>query len=137
MCFCVYSKSDRRVARAPALSPCSSLTHAYRSIGYRNRNPKPLADSAARLMYPRVYDSRDTSRQPAPSPSLGYSLTHAYRSIGYRNRNPKPLADSAARLMYPRIYDSRYSSHQSAPSPPCTTRSHTSYQTYSFLLRDH
>ncbi len=38
-----YSKSDRRVARAPALSPCSSLTHAYRSIVYRNRNPKPLA----------------------------------------------------------------------------------------------
>ena len=27
-----YSKSDRRVARAPALSTCSSLTHANRSI---------------------------------------------------------------------------------------------------------
>ena len=53
-----YSTSDRRVARAPALSPCSSLTHAHRSIGYRNRNPKPLADSAARLMYLRVYEPR-------------------------------------------------------------------------------
>ena len=91
-----YNKSDRRVARAPALSPCSSLTHAHRSIGYRNRNPQPLADSAARLMYLRVYDSRDSSRQPAPSPSLCYSLTHAHRSIGYRNRNPQPLVDSPA-----------------------------------------
>jgi hypothetical protein len=131
-----YSKSDRRVARAPALSTCSSLTHAHRSIGYRNRNPKPLADSAARLMYVRVYDSRDsfrlpaprlmyvrvydirdTSRLPAPSPSLCYSLTHAHWSIGYRNRNPQPLADSAARLMHLRVYDSRDNSHQPAPSP--------------------
>ena len=112
-----YSKSDRRVARVPALSPCSSLTHAHRSIGYRNRNPQPLAESAARLMHLRVYDSRDSSRQPAPSPSVCYSLTHAHRSIGYRNRNPQPLAESAARLMYLRVYDSRDSSHQSAPSP--------------------
>ena len=57
-----YSTSDRRVARASVLSPRSSLTHAHRSIGYRNRNPQPL--------YLRVYDSRDSSRQPAPSPSL-------------------------------------------------------------------
>ncbi len=112
-----YSKSDRRVARAPALSPCSSLTHAYRFLGYRNRNPKPLADSAARLMYLCVYDSRDSSRQSAPFPSLCYSLTHAHRFLGYRNRNPKPLADSAARLMYLCVYDSRDSSRQPAPSP--------------------
>ena len=45
-----YSKSDHRVARAPALSPCSSITHAYRFIGYRNRNPKPLTDSDTRLI---------------------------------------------------------------------------------------
>ena len=45
-----YSKSNSRLSRAPALSPCSSLTHAHRSIGYRNRNPQLLADSAARLM---------------------------------------------------------------------------------------
>ena len=78
-----YSKSDRRVARAPASSPCSSLTHAHRSIGYRNRNPQPLAESAARLMYLRVYDIRDSSRQPAPSsPSLCYSLTHPTRPLG-------------------------------------------------------
>ena len=57
-----YSKSDSRLAHAPALSPCYSLTHAHRSIGYRNRNPQPLADSPARLMYLRVYDSRDSSR---------------------------------------------------------------------------
>jgi hypothetical protein len=101
-----YSKSDSSLARAPALSPCYSLTHAHRSIGYRNRNPQPLTDSAVRLMYLRVYDSRDSSRQPAPSPSLCYSLTHAHRSIGYRNRNPQPLAESAARLMYLRVYDS-------------------------------
>jgi len=120
-----YSKSDRRVASAPALSPCSSLTHAHRSIGYRNRNPQPLAESAARLMYLRVYDSRDSSRQPAPSPSLCYSLTHAHRSIGYRNRNPQPLADSSARLMYLRVYDSRDSSRQPAPSPSlCSSLTH-------------
>ncbi len=112
-----YSKSDRRVARTPALSTCSSLTHAHRSIGYRNRNPKPLADSAARLMYVRVYDSRDSSPLSAPSPSLCYSLTHAHRSIGYRNRNPQSLADSVVRLMHLRVYDTRDSSHQPAPSP--------------------
>jgi hypothetical protein len=102
-----HSKSDSRLARAPALSPCYSLTHAHRSIGYRNRNPQPLSDSSARLMYLRVYDRRDTSRQPAPSPSLCYSLTHVHRSIGYHNRNPQPLADSSARLMYLRVYDRR------------------------------
>ncbi len=73
--------------------------------------------SSARLMYLRVYDSRDSSRQPAPSPSLCYSLTQAHRSIGYRNRNPQLLVDSAARLMYLRVYGSRVSSHQLAPSP--------------------
>jgi hypothetical protein len=73
----------------------------------------------------RVYDSRDSSRQPAPSPSLSYSLTHAHRSIGYRNRNPQLLADSAARLMYSRVYDNRDSSHQSAPSPSlCSSLTH-------------
>ncbi len=45
-----YSKSDCRVVRVPALSPCSSLTHAHRSIGYHNHNPQPLAEFAARLI---------------------------------------------------------------------------------------
>ncbi len=76
-----------------------------------------LAESAARLMYLRVYDSRDSSRQPAPSPSLSYSLTHPHRSIGYRNRNPQLLSESVVRLMYLRVYDSRDSSRQPAPSP--------------------
>ena len=57
------------------------LTHAHRSIGYRNRNPQPLADSSARLMYLRVYDSRVSSHQPPPSPSLFYLLTHAHRTL--------------------------------------------------------
>jgi hypothetical protein len=61
-----YSKSDSRLARAPALSPCYSLTHAHRSIGYRNRNPQLLGESTVRLMYLRVYDIRDSSRQPTP-----------------------------------------------------------------------
>jgi hypothetical protein len=112
-----YRKSDSRLPRAPALSPCYSLTHVHRSIGYRNRNPQSLTDSSVRLMYLRVYDSRDSSRQPAPSPSLCSSLTHTHRSIGYRNRNPQPLADSSARLMYLRVYDSRDRSRQLAPSP--------------------
>jgi len=131
-----YSKSDCRVARAPALSPCSSLTHAHRSIAYRNRNPQPLAESAARLMYLRVYDSRDSSSQPAPSPSLCYSLTHAHRSIGYRKQYPQPLAESAARLMYLRVYDSRVSSHQPAPSPSLCyllTRAHSTLPTPTLL----
>jgi hypothetical protein len=88
-----------------------------------------VAESATRLMYHslRVYDSRDSSRQPAPSPSLCYSFTHAHRSIGYRNRNPQLLAESAARLMYLRVYDSRDGSRQSTPSEaprPYDTRSH-------------
>jgi hypothetical protein len=83
----------------------------------QNHNPQPLAESAARLMYLRVYDSRDSSRQPVPSPSLCYSLTHAHKSIVYRHRNPKPLTESVTRLMRLRVYDNRDSSHQSAPSP--------------------
>ena len=114
----VYDSRDSSRQPAPSPSLCHSLTHAHRSIGYRNLNPQPLADSPARLMYLRVYDSRDSSRQPAPSPSLCYSLTHAHRSIGYRNRNPQPLADSSARLMYLRVYDSRVSSHQPVGSLP-------------------
>ena len=66
---------------APSPSLCYSLTHAHRSIGYRNRNPQPLADSSARLMYLRVYDSRVSSHQPAPSPSLCYLLTHAHSTL--------------------------------------------------------
>jgi hypothetical protein len=38
-----YSKSDSRLARAPALSPCYSLTHAHRFTGYHNRNPQPVS----------------------------------------------------------------------------------------------
>jgi hypothetical protein len=68
------------INNSPTCTPslCYSLTHAHRSIGYRNRNPQPLADSATRLMYLRVYDNRDSSHQSAPSPSLSYSLTHAH-----------------------------------------------------------
>jgi hypothetical protein len=101
----------------PSPSLHYSLTHTHRSIGYRNRNPQTLADSSTRLMYLRVYDSRDSSRQPVPSPSLSYSLTHTHRSIGYHNRNPQPLVDSSTRLMYLRVYDCRDISRQSAPSP--------------------
>ncbi len=95
-----------------------------------------LVDSSARLMYLRVYDSRDISRQSAPSPSLCYSLTHTHRSIGYRNRNPQPLADSSTRLMYLRVYDSRVTSHQSVPSPsPCylVTHEHSTLPTPTFI----
>jgi hypothetical protein len=93
---------------------------------FRHRNPQPLAGSATRLMYLRVYDSRDSSRQSAPSSSLYYSLTHAHRSIGYRNHNPHLLAESVARLIHLRVYDSRDNSHQSAPSPSlCYSLTHT------------
>jgi hypothetical protein len=102
---------------APFPSLGYSLTHAHRSIGYHNHNPQTLSESVTRLMYLRVYDSRDSSCQPATSPSLCYPLTHAHRSIGYRNRNPHSLTESAARLMHLRVYDNRDSSHQSAPSP--------------------
>ena len=75
-----YSKSDSRLARAPVLSPCYSLTHAHRFIGHRNRNPQPLADSPARLMYLRVYDSRDSSRQEIALVSLHPPRPYATRS---------------------------------------------------------
>jgi hypothetical protein len=79
--LCVYDNRDR--SRQPALSPslCYSLTHAHRSIGYRNHNPQLLTDSSARLMYLLVYDSRVRSHQPALSPSLCYSLTHAHSTL--------------------------------------------------------
>ena len=58
------------------------LTHPHRSIGYHNI-PQPLTESTTRLIYLRVYDSRDRSSNPGPSPSfLSYSLTHPHRSIG-------------------------------------------------------
>jgi hypothetical protein len=40
---------------APSPSPCYPLTHSYRSIGYRNRNPQSLAESVSRLMHLRVF----------------------------------------------------------------------------------
>jgi hypothetical protein len=40
---------------------CYSLTHTHTSIGYHNRNPQLLSESTVRLMYLRVYDSRDRS----------------------------------------------------------------------------
>jgi hypothetical protein len=76
-----------------------------------------VAESAARLMYLRVYDSRDISHHPTPSPSLSYSLTHPHRSIGYRNRNPQLLTESVVRLMYLRVYGSRDRSSQVVISP--------------------
>ncbi len=79
----------------------------------RNRQ----VESVTRLMYLRVYDNRDTSRQTPPSPSLHYSFTLPHGSIGYRNRNPQFLTESSTRLMYLRVYDNRDRSHQSAPSP--------------------
>ena len=77
----VYDNRDSSHQSAPSPSVCYSLTHAHRSIGYRNRNPQPLAESAARLMYLRVYDSRDSSRQSVPSPSVYYSLTRAHSTL--------------------------------------------------------
>ncbi len=104
------------------------LTHAQgdRSIGYRNHNPQLLAESTARLMYLRVYDSRGRSRQTPPSPSLHYSLTHTHRSIGYHHRNPQFLLESAARLMYLRVYGNRDSPRQTSPSPSlCSSLTYT------------
>ncbi len=76
-----HSKSDSRLTRAPVLSPYYSFTHPHRSIGYHHHNPQPLTDSTVRLMYLRVYDNRDRSRQSVPSPSLSFSIRHAHRSI--------------------------------------------------------
>ena len=50
--------------------------HTHRYIGYRNNKPQSLAESAATLMYLRIYDSRDSSSKPEPSPSLCSLLTH-------------------------------------------------------------
>ncbi len=77
----MYDSRDSSRQPAPSPSLCYSLTHAHWSIGYRNRNPQPLADSPARLMYLCVYDSRVSSHQSAPSPSLCYLLTHAHSTL--------------------------------------------------------
>ncbi len=53
----------------------------HRSIGYRNRNPQPLTESVSRLMYLRVYGSRDSSHQTSPSPSLWYLITHSHNTL--------------------------------------------------------
>jgi hypothetical protein len=136
MCVCDLHATHSHMHTGPA---CYSLTHAHRSIGYRNRNPQPLADSSVRLMYLRVYDIRDSSQQSAHSPSLSYSLTHAHRSIGYRNRNPQPLTDSSARLMYLRVYDSRDGSRQPVPSPSLcyTLTGHPSLQEHILTHHTH
>jgi hypothetical protein len=73
---CVSNDSRSKGSDTPSL--CYSLTHAHRSMGYRNI-PQPLADSAAILVYLRACDSRASSSKPAPSPSsLCYSLTLAH-----------------------------------------------------------
>jgi hypothetical protein len=59
--------SSRQPAPSPSL--CYSLTHAHRSIGYHNRNPQPLAESAARLT------------EPSPLPRS--SRSHALRYFGF------------------------------------------------------
>ncbi len=76
-----YDTRDSSRQPAPFPSLCYPITHAHRFIGYRNRNPQPLADSAVRLMNLRVYDNRDNSHQSAPSLSLCYSLTHAHITL--------------------------------------------------------
>ena len=58
-------------------------SHTLRSIGYHNI-PHPQTESVVRLMYLRVYDSRDHSSKTVPSPSLHYSLKHTHRSSVYR-----------------------------------------------------
>ena len=59
--LCVYNDSrDSSRKSTPSPSLCYLLTHAHRSIGYRNQT-QPLAESATRLMYLRVHDSRDSS----------------------------------------------------------------------------
>jgi hypothetical protein len=78
---CIYDSRDSSRQPSPSPSLCYSLTHAHRSIGYRNHNPQPLSDSAARLMHLRVHDNRDNSHQSAHSPSLCYSLTHAHSTL--------------------------------------------------------
>ncbi len=77
----VHQLPSSESAPCPSPSPCYSLTHAHRSICYRNCNPQPLAESSARLMYLCVHDSRDNSRQSAPSPSLCYKFTHAHITL--------------------------------------------------------
>jgi hypothetical protein len=103
------------------------LTHTCTQVHWLlNRNPQSLSEFASRLMYLRVYDSRDNSHQSVPFPSLCYSFTHAHRSIGYHNRNPQFLSESTTRLMHLRVYDNRDSSHQSSPSPSlCYSLTHT------------
>ena len=56
--FMLYDNRDSSRQPAPSPSLCYSLTHAYRSIGYRNRNSQPLAESDVRLMYSRAHDRR-------------------------------------------------------------------------------
>jgi hypothetical protein len=86
-----------------------SITHARRSIGYRHSIPHPLVESTVRLMYLRVYDTRDSSCKPEPSPSLWYSLTHAHRCIGYHTTPSvwEVSISSTLKLMYLSVYDIR------------------------------
>jgi hypothetical protein len=69
----------------PGPSPsslCYLLTHAHRSIGYRNI-PQTLDESVVRLIYLRVYDSRATSSKTEPSPSsLCYSFQTSFAGFG-------------------------------------------------------
>jgi hypothetical protein len=87
----VIYKDSRDTSRQPAPSPflCYSLTHAHRSVGYRNRNPQPLTESDSRLMYLRVYDSRDTSRQSVCTLPVPILPTHTYTQVHWLSQ-PQP-----------------------------------------------
>ena len=72
----VYDIRDTSHLTVPSPFLYYSLTHTHRFIGYRNRNPQSLTESSVRLMYVRVYDSRDRS-----SPSPYHSLTHTHNTL--------------------------------------------------------
>ncbi len=64
------------------LRPYATRSHMHTGpLVIATATPSLWAESATRLMYLRVYDSRDSSRQPAPSPSVCYSLKHAHSTL--------------------------------------------------------
>jgi hypothetical protein len=82
-CIYVYMTSEIDLVNLVPPRPYATRSHMYwyRSICYHNHNPQPLTESSTRLMYLRVYDNQDISRQPVPSPSLSYSFTHTHNTL--------------------------------------------------------
>jgi hypothetical protein len=91
---------DRSRQTAPSPPLCYSLTHAHRSIGYRNLNPQSLSESVVRPMYLRVLQCQSTYLLPARTLPVRILLTHTYTQHPPRATTPTLLTITHTQVLW-------------------------------------